>query len=308
MPVQDGWQIVTLGGRHAAAARPAAVGTHRVRGAAQGRGANPTGSFKDRGMTVAVTEALARGKQARAVRVHRQHLGVGRRLRRPRGHHLRGADPAGQDRAGQARAGRGARRPDPADRRQLRRLPGTRPQDRRRLPDVAALVNSVNPPDRRAEDRRLRDLRRARPRARRALPARSATRATSPRTGRATRRTRRRADPDARRGCSASRPPGRRRSCTARRCSHPETIATAIRIGAPASWAAAVEARDASGGRFAAVTDDEILAAYRLLAARARRCSSSPRRRRAWRGCCSRRPTARCRAGRWWSARSPGTG
>ncbi len=49
---------------------------------------------------------------------------------------------------------------------------------------------------------------------------------------------------------------------------NPETIATAIRIGAPASWAAAVTARDASGGRFAAVTDDEILAAYRLLSAR----------------------------------------
>src|SRR6188472_1663019 len=49
---------------------------------------------------------------------------------------------------------------------------------------------------------------------------------------------------------------------------NPETIATAIRIGAPASWAAAVTARDTSGGRFAAVTDDEILAAYRLLSAR----------------------------------------
>ena len=49
---------------------------------------------------------------------------------------------------------------------------------------------------------------------------------------------------------------------------NPETIATAIRIGAPASWTPAVTARDESGGRFAAVTDDEILAAYRLLSAR----------------------------------------
>ncbi len=47
---------------------------------------------------------------------------------------------------------------------------------------------------------------------------------------------------------------------------NPETIATAIRIGAPASWQSAVEARDESGGRIEAVTDDEILAAYRLLA------------------------------------------
>ena len=47
----------------------------------------------------------------------------------------------------------------------------------------------------------------------------------------------------------------------------PETIATAIRIGAPASWTSAVEAQQQSGGRFIAATDDEILAAYRLVAA-----------------------------------------
>jgi threonine synthase len=39
-------------------------------------------------------------------------------------------------------------------------------------------------------------------------------------------------------------------------------------IGAPASWAGAMTAREESNGRFAAVTDDEILAAYRLLSAR----------------------------------------
>ena len=50
------------------------------------------------------------------------------------------------------------------------------------------------------------------------------------------------------------------------RVEHPETVATAIRIGDPASWGLAIEARDASGGRIAAVTDDEILAAYRDLA------------------------------------------
>lgn len=47
----------------------------------------------------------------------------------------------------------------------------------------------------------------------------------------------------------------------------PETIATAIRIGNPASWDGAIAARDESGGRIEAVTDDEILDAYRLLAA-----------------------------------------
>jgi threonine synthase len=48
----------------------------------------------------------------------------------------------------------------------------------------------------------------------------------------------------------------------------PQTIATAIRIGNPASWDSAVAAREESGGRIAAVTDRQILAAYRLLASR----------------------------------------
>ncbi len=48
----------------------------------------------------------------------------------------------------------------------------------------------------------------------------------------------------------------------------PETIATAIRIGNPASWQGAIDARDSSGGRIESVTDEEILAAYRLLSSR----------------------------------------
>ena len=50
------------------------------------------------------------------------------------------------------------------------------------------------------------------------------------------------------------------------RVAEPETIATAIRIGDPASWTKAVAARDESGGRIEAVTDDEILEAYRDVA------------------------------------------
>jgi threonine synthase len=46
----------------------------------------------------------------------------------------------------------------------------------------------------------------------------------------------------------------------------PSTIATAIRIGNPASWTKALDARDASGGLIQSVTDREILTAYRLLA------------------------------------------
>jgi threonine synthase len=46
----------------------------------------------------------------------------------------------------------------------------------------------------------------------------------------------------------------------------PQTVASAIRIGNPASWEFALAARDESGGEINAVSDDEILEAYRLLA------------------------------------------
>lgn len=47
----------------------------------------------------------------------------------------------------------------------------------------------------------------------------------------------------------------------------PETVASAIRIGNPASWQGAVAARDESGGVIDYVSDDQILSAYKLLAA-----------------------------------------
>jgi threonine synthase len=49
---------------------------------------------------------------------------------------------------------------------------------------------------------------------------------------------------------------------------HPETIATAIRIGNPASWKQAENARDESGGLIDMVSDSEILSAQKLLAAK----------------------------------------
>ncbi len=48
----------------------------------------------------------------------------------------------------------------------------------------------------------------------------------------------------------------------------PDTVATAIRIGNPASWSQAEQARDDSDGMIDAVTDEEILAAHRLLSSR----------------------------------------
>ena len=50
--------------------------------------------------------------------------------------------------------------------------------------------------------------------------------------------------------------------------SNPTTVASAIRIGNPASWRGAIAARDQSGGAIDLVSDDEILTAYRLLASR----------------------------------------
>lgn len=47
---------------------------------------------------------------------------------------------------------------------------------------------------------------------------------------------------------------------------HPETVATAIRIGNPASWKGAMDAVGESGGRIRSVSDEEILHAYKLLA------------------------------------------
>ena len=48
----------------------------------------------------------------------------------------------------------------------------------------------------------------------------------------------------------------------------PQTVATAIRIGNPASWKLATNARDESGGRIDAVTDEEILSAYQAMASK----------------------------------------
>ncbi len=49
---------------------------------------------------------------------------------------------------------------------------------------------------------------------------------------------------------------------------NPDTLATAIRIGNPASWKGALTARDESGGAIDSVTDNEILEAYKLIASR----------------------------------------
>ena len=91
--------------------------------------------------------------------------------------------------------------------------------------------------------------------------SRSATPATSPRGGRASRRRARR------RGCTATRPRGPPRSCTAARSSSRRRSLRAIRIGNPARWEDAMNAFTASRGEIRAVSDAEILDAYELLGA-----------------------------------------
>ena len=70
------------------------------------------------------------------------------------------------------------------------------------------------------------------------------------------------------RGCSASRPRGRRRSCSASRSSSPRPSPARSGSAIPARWEEAMDAMTASGGAVAAVTDAQILDAYRFLAER----------------------------------------
>ena len=269
MPVQAGWQIVTLG-EGGTPLLPAPHLSERTgcEVCLKVDGANPTGSFKDRGMTVAVTDALARGKQgvlcastgntSASAAAYAARAGLTCAVLVPQGKIALG-------KLAQAVA-HGAR---------ILQIDGNF-DDCLELArktaadyDVAALVNSVNPTRIAGQASAAYEICDELGRAPdvHCLPVGNAGNITAYWAG-YSRLPRRRADPDARRGCSASRPPGAAPLVHGAPVTHPETIATAIRIGAPASWAAAVTARDASGGRFAAVTDDEILAAYRLLSAR----------------------------------------
>ena len=121
-----------------------AVGARRRgRAASSSRARNPTGSFKDRGMTCAVSAAVREGARGRHLRVDRQHRGQRRGLRGARRAARRGDRARGQDRHRQARPGADARRARDRAARQLR--PGARRSCaswRERHP--IALVNSVN--------------------------------------------------------------------------------------------------------------------------------------------------------------------
>ena len=146
MPVSD-----KTPGRHAARRQHAAGRRRRGCPSRPARrcylkveGANPTGSFKDRGHDGRDLEGRRGGRQGRRVRVDREHVGVGRGVRDARGH-ARGGDHSRRSRrAGQARAGAHPRCEGRADPRQLRRRA---PRSFVELGERGGVtvVNSINP-------------------------------------------------------------------------------------------------------------------------------------------------------------------
>ena len=224
-------------------------------------GANPTGSFKDRGMTVAVSRAKGRGAEA-VICASTGNTAASAAAYAARAG-MRGAVivPEGKIAIGKLAQAlmHGAR---------VVALQGNFDDALRivrelaeQAPDRAGQLGQPVP-DRGPEDRRLRGRRGAR---------RGARRAGDPGRQRRQRHRLLARLPGARR---------RRRSLygfqaegaaplVARRARspNPETVASAIRIGNPARWEEAMDAFTASRGRVAAVSDEQILDAYRWLAA-----------------------------------------
>ena len=268
MPVEPDWPIVTLG-EGGTPLLPAPYLSERTGCEVYLKvdGANPTGSFKDRGMTVAVTEALARGRRSvlcastgntsASAAAYAARAGLTCAVLVPRGKIALG-------KLAQAVA-YGAR---------ILQIDGNFDAclelARRTAADfpVAALVNSVNPTRIAGQASAAYEICDVLGRAPdvHCLPVGNAGNITAYWAGYRAYL----AD-----GLIEAAPKmfgfqaaGAAPLVHGEPVRNPETIATAIRIGDPASWKSAVAARDESGGLFAAVTDEEILAAYRLLSTR----------------------------------------
>ena len=159
------------GGRHAAGAGPRTCpSSPGARCCLKVEGSNPTGSFKDRGMTTAISKAAEAGAQAVICASTGNTSASAAAYATAAGLTLRRARAGRQDRDGQAQPGDRPRRDAAAGRRQLRRLPHAGPQARRGLPGRAGQLGQPVP-HRGAEDRRLRGRRRPRRRPRHPLPA-----------------------------------------------------------------------------------------------------------------------------------------
>ena len=268
LPVTEATPVITLGeGSTPLVARAGAVGRAGLRGLAEGRGRQPhrvvQGPRDDRrGQRLG-----RRGCPGGGLCLHRQHLGVGGRVRLPRRAEADRAAAGRPDRGGQAGPGDRARRAGGPDRGQLRRLPASWPA---RWPRAIRWRWSTRSTRSGSRARRPPPSRSSTTSATRrtCTCCRSATAATSRPTGGATSSTPTPASPPAGRGCGRFQAAGAAPLVLGHPVPDPETVATAIRIGDPASTTLAVAAKEESGGRFEAVTDDEILAAQGFLAAR----------------------------------------
>jgi threonine synthase len=229
-------------------------------------GQNPTGSFKDRGMTVAVTKALAEGVEAiicastgntsASAAAYAARAGIRAYVVVPRGKIALG-------KLSQA-VMHGAR---------VIQIEGNFDQAltlvrdvKERFPTRLALVNSVNPHRIEGQKTAAFEICDALGRAPdyHLLPVGNAGNITAYWRGYKEYHSAGRIDALPRMmGFEAA---GAAPIALGRIVPEPQTVATAIRIGNPASWKGAEAARDESGGAIEAITDDDILAAYRLLA------------------------------------------
>ncbi len=234
-------------------------------------GLNPTGSFKDRGMTTAITQSVAGGRADRDLRQHGQHRRRRRRLRRPRGANLCGADSRRQRSPWAKLAGAiayGAR---------VIAIDGSFDAALRMVREVSdrapiALVNSVNPA--RLEGQKTAawevceqlggfpDWL--------CLPVGNAGNISSYWMGFSECPGPCRCEvcprPSRKPQLFGAQAAGAAPLVTGLPCPNPETRATAIRIGAPARADQALTAIRESNGQMLAVTDEEIFRAYHLVA------------------------------------------
>ena len=227
-------------------------------------GANPTGSFKDRGMTVAISKAAEEGAKAvvcastgntsASAAAFAARAGLTCAVLIPEGHIALGKLAQALIHGARVLQVRG----------QFRPVPGHRARARRDGP--VTVVNSVNPYRIEGQKSGAFEIVDTLGDAPTSTASRWATPATSPPTGRGTSSSRSRPRPPGCPACWDSRPPGAAPIVEGHPIENPETVATAIRIGNPASWYGATSAASESGGGIAAVTDEEILEAYRFLA------------------------------------------
>ena len=223
-------------------------------------GTNPTGSFKDRGMTCAVSDAVRSGAEmvicastgntAASLAAYAARAGIGGAVIVPEGKIAAGKLAQALMHGARVVALRG----------QLRRGPRAGARADPAPPDRAGQQRQPVSPGG-PEDRRLRGHRGARPELDAlCIPVGNAGNITAYWKGF------REAGHEPRMlGYQAA---GAAPLVHGAPVAKPETIASAIRIGNPARWEEAMAAVTESRGAIEAVTDDEILAAYRLLAAR----------------------------------------